>query len=113
MCGNLLCVALLSIIAGKRSLYLSLLTHELFKRLCLRITIFNCIIAVHSQNNMTTTMVPTTTSTTMVPTTTPMQPLNCTNIPEVPIKPLDGNITDVLALANDNIRVCNLIIPCK
>ncbi|XP_057302953.1 uncharacterized protein LOC130638021 [Hydractinia symbiolongicarpus] len=64
--------------------------------------IFTALLSVASvasmSHNMTTTMAP-------------MQPLNCTNIPEVPMKPYDGNITAVLALANDNIRVCNLIIP--
>ncbi|XP_057298845.1 uncharacterized protein LOC130629577 [Hydractinia symbiolongicarpus] len=39
------------------------------------------------------------------------QTLNCTNIPDVPTKPQDGEITAILSSANENIVVCNNIIP--
>ncbi|XP_057298517.1 uncharacterized protein LOC130629310 [Hydractinia symbiolongicarpus] len=37
--------------------------------------------------------------------------LNCTNIPNVPIKPQDAEISAILSSANENIVVCDNIIP--
>ncbi|XP_057298633.1 uncharacterized protein LOC130629426 [Hydractinia symbiolongicarpus] len=37
--------------------------------------------------------------------------LNCTNIPSVPNTPADPPITSLIASANENIVVCNQIIP--
>ncbi|XP_057297701.1 uncharacterized protein LOC130628399 [Hydractinia symbiolongicarpus] len=39
------------------------------------------------------------------------QNLNCTNIPAVPTKPQDAEISAILSSANENIVVCDNIIP--
>ncbi|XP_057296987.1 uncharacterized protein LOC130625885 [Hydractinia symbiolongicarpus] len=49
-------------------------------------------------------------ATTVAPTTTPA-PLNCTNIPNVPTHPEDATVNTLITSANDNIKVCNQIIP--
>lgn len=65
--------------------------------------IFTLFLAVVYSQNLTTTVAPTTTP----------APLNCTNIPNVPTHPQDLVIDALIASANENIKVCNQIIPCK